>query len=418
MKEENRVFNVIVIGGGPAGIMASISAAKENKNVLLLEKLPKIAAKLKATGGGKCNLTNTLSTEDFMGKFGKNGRFMSHALEAFNANDLRDFFASIGVETIARDGFRVFPLDHSSSIILKALDDELEKLKVKVDCSVEIQTIQKEDDIFIINSQSNIYKTKNIILATGGLGYPTLGATGDGYIYAKNFGHEVTSLHPAMMPLFTKEKNFASCKADTIAKAILKVDLPKYKKLKLTGDLIFTNNGIRGPVVLDFARELTPIIAKHNEVPLLISFLKGMNEEQIFTYIKKEIEKNPTATVLENLTTLLALSVATEICNICEIDTSEKFKNIDGIKREKLIKTLAWTPLTVIGHEGFKNAMITRGGVELKEIDSKTMQSKLVSGLYFCGEVVNIDGPCGGYNLQWSFSSGYLAGKIASLEAI
>ena len=418
MKEKDRVFDVIVIGGGPAGIMASISAAKENKSVLLLEKLSKIAAKLKATGGGKCNLTNTLSTEDFMGKFGKNGRFMSHALEAFNANDLRDFFASIGVETIARDGFRVFPLDHSSSIILKALDDELEKLKVKVDCSVEIQSIQKEDDIFIINSQSNIYKTKNIILATGGLGYPTLGATGDGYIYAKNFGHEVTSLHPAMMPLFTKEKNFASCKADTIAKAILKVDLPKYKKLKLTGDLIFTNNGIRGPVVLDFARELTPIIAKHNEVPLLISFLKGMNEEQIFTYIKKEIEKNPTATVLENLTTLLALSVATEICNICEIDTSEKFKNIDGIKREKLIKTLAWTPLTVTGHEGFKNAMITRGGVELKEIDSKTMQSKLVSGLYFCGEVVNIDGPCGGYNLQWSFSSGYLAGKIASLEAI
>ena len=418
MKEKDRVFDVIVIGGGPAGIMASISAAKENKSVLLLEKLSKIAAKLKATGGGKCNLTNTLSTEDFMGKFGKNGRFMSHALEAFNANDLRDFFASIGVETIARDGFRVFPLDHSSSIILKALDDELEKLKVKVDCSVEIQSIQKEDDIFIINSQSNIYKTKNIILATGGLGYPTLGATGDGYIYAKNFGHEVTSLHPAMMPLFTKEKNFASCKADTIAKAILKVDLPKYKKLKLTGDLIFTNNGIRGPVVLDFARELTPIIAKHNEVPLLISFLKGMNEEQIFTHIKKEIEKNPTATVLENLTTLLAFSVATEICNICEIDTSEKFKNIDGIKREKLIKTLAWTPLTVIGHEGFKNAMITRGGVELKEIDSKTMQSKLVSGLYFCGEVVNIDGPCGGYNLQWSFSSGYLAGKIASLEAI
>ena len=418
MQEKNRVFDVIVIGGGPAGIMASISAAKENKSVLLLEKLSKIAAKLKATGGGKCNLTNTLSTEDFMAKFGRNGRFMSHALEAFNANDLRDFFTSIGVETIARDGFRVFPLDHSSSIILKALDDELERLKVKVDCSVEIQSIQKEDDIFIINSQSNIYKTKNIILSTGGLGYPTLGATGDGYIYAKNFGHEITSLHPAMMPLFTKEKNFASCKADTIAKAILKVDLPKYKKLKLTGDLIFTNNGIRGPVVLDFARELTPIIAKHNEVPLLISFLKGMNEEQIFTHIKKEIEKNPTATVLENLTTLLALSVATEICNICEIDTSEKFKNIDGIKREKLIKTLAWTPLTVIGHEGFKNAMITRGGVELKEIDSKTMQSKLVSGLYFCGEVVNIDGPCGGYNLQWSFSSGYLAGKIASLEAI
>ena len=410
----NNIYDVIVIGGGAAGIMASISAAKENKSVLLLEKLPKIAAKLKATGGGKCNLTNTLSSDEFMAKFGKNGRFLSYAIEAFDAKDLRDFFFNIGVETIARDGFRVFPLEHSSSIILKALDDELEKQGVIVECNVNISEIKK-DEIFTIFSQEKTYQAKNIIISTGGLGYPTLGATGDGYIFAKEFGHEITSLHPAMMPLFTKEKNFATCKADTIAKAILKVDLAKYKKLKLTGDLIFTNNGIRGPVVLDFARELTPILAKHDEVPLLISFLKGKNEEQIFTHIKKEIEKNPTATVLENLTTLLALSVATEICNICNIDTNEKFKNIDGIKREKLIKTLTWTPLTVIGHEGFKNAMITRGGVELKQIDSKTMQSKLISGLFFCGEVVNIDGPCGGYNLQWSFSSGFLAGKLGTL---
>lgn len=417
MEEKNRVFDVIVIGGGAAGIMASISAAKENRSVLLLEKLPKIAAKLKATGGGKCNLTNTLSSDEFIAKFGKNGRFLSYAIEAFNAKDLRDFFANIGVETIARDGFRVFPIEHSSSIILKALDDELEKQGVIVECNVNINEIKK-DEIFTIFSEEKTYFAKNIIIATGGLGYPTLGATGDGYDFAKSFGHEITSLHPAMMPLFTKEKNFASCKADTIAKAILKVDIPKYKKLKLTGDLIFIKEGIRGPVVLDFARELTPILASHNEVPLLISFLKGMNEEQIFTHIKNEISKNPTNTVLQNLNTLLALSVATEICNICQINPEEKFKNIDGIKREKLIKTLAWTPLTVIGHEGFKNAMITRGGIELKEIDSKTMQSKIVDGLFFCGEVVNIDGPCGGYNLQWSFSSGYLAGRIASKEAI
>lgn len=411
MKKENVVFDVIVIGAGPAGIMASISAAKNKKSVLLLEKLPKIASKLKATGGGKCNLTNTLSSAEFMEKFGKNGRFMSHALEAFTANDLRDFFASIGVQSHAPDGFRVFPITHSSTIILQALDDELENQGVKIECNVNIKEIKKEE-IFTLISEEKTYQSKNIIIATGGLGYPTLGATGDGYSYAKEFGHEITSLHPAMMPLFTKEKNFASCKADTIAKAILKVDLPKYKKLKLTGDLIFTNNGIRGPVVLDFARELTPILAKHNEVPLLISFLKGMNEEQIYKHIKDETTKNPTNTILENLNTLLALSVANEICNICDINPNEKFKNIDGIKREKLIKTLAWTPLTVIGHEGFKNAMITRGGVELKEIDSKTMQSRLIEGLFFCGEVVNIDGPCGGYNLQWSFSSGFLAGMV------
>ena len=414
MEEKNRVFDCIVIGAGPAGIMASISAAKENKSVLLLEKLPKIAAKLKATGGGKCNLTNTLSSDEFMAKFGKNGRFMSYALETFTAKDLRDFFANIGVETIARDGFRVFPLEHSSSIILKALDEELEKQGVIVECNVNISEIKK-DEIFTIFSEEKTYFAKNIIIATGGLGYPTLGATGDGYDFAKSFGHNITSLHPAMMPLFTKEKNFASCVADTIAKAILKVNIPKYKNLKLVGDLIFTKEGLRGPVILDFAREITPILEKHDEVPLLISFLKGKNEEEILSHLKNQITKNPTQTILENLETLLASSVAKEILNICQIDTNLRYKQIEGIKREKLIKTLAWTPFTIIGHEGFKNAMITRGGVELKEIDSKTMQSKLIDGLYFCGEVVNIDGPCGGYNLQWSFSSGFLAGKIGNL---
>ena len=418
MEEKNRVFDCIVIGGGPAGIMASISAAKENKTVLLLEKLSKIAAKLKATGGGKCNLTNTLSNDEFIGKFGKNSRFINYAIEAFDAKNLRDFFSSINVETIARDGFRVFPVEHNSSVILNALEEELKRLDVQVKCSVAIENIEKKDDVFTIFSKDEIYQSKNIIIATGGLGYPVLGATGDGYNFAKSFGHKITSTHPAMMPLFTKEKNFASCKADTIAKAILKVNIPKYKNLKLVGDLIFTAQGLRGPVILDFAREITPILEKYSEVPLLINFLKGKNEEEIYTHLKNQISKNPTNTILENLETLLASSVAKEICNICQIDPNQRFKQIEGFKREKLVKTLAWTPFTIIGHDGFKQAMITRGGVELNEIDSKTMQSKIVEGLFFCGEVVNIDGPCGGYNLQWSFSSGFLAGKIASKEAI
>ena len=408
----NNIYDCIVIGGGPAGIMAGISASKNKNRVLLLEKLPKIASKLKATGGGKCNLTNTLSTEEFMAKFGKNGRFMSYALEAFNAKDLRDFFCNIGVETISRDGFRVFPIEHNSSIILSALDNELNRVGVEVESKVEIKEIKKDEDIFTIISKDKIYKSKNIIIATGGLGYPILGATGDGYDFAKNFGHKITSTHPAMMPLFTKEKNFASCKADTIAKAILKVNLPKYKNLKLVGDLIFTAQGLRGPVILDFAREITPILEKYDEVPLLINFLKGKNEEDIFQHLKNEIAKNPQNNILQNLETLLARSVSKEILNICEIDENLRFKQTEGLKREKLIKTLAWTPFTIVGHDGFRQAMITRGGVSLKEIEQKTMQSKIVQGLYFCGELVDIDGPCGGYNLQWSFSSGFLAGKL------
>ncbi|QKF59597.1 NAD(P)/FAD-dependent oxidoreductase [Aliarcobacter lanthieri] len=406
------IYDCIVIGAGAAGIFASISCAKNEKKVLLLEKLPKIASKLKATGGGKCNITNTLTQDDFISKFGKNGRFIQSALDEFSQQDLQYFFNSIGVETIARDGFRVFPINHSSTIILEALNKELENQKVEVKTSINIENIKKEEEFFYIKTSNETFISKNIIVATGGLGYPTLGATGDGYNFASNFGHTISKTHPAMMPLFTKEKNFGSCKADTISKAILKVNIPKYKKLKLVGDLIFTSQGLRGPVILDFAREITPILSTYNEVPLLINFIKGKNEEEIFQHLKNEILKNPQDNILQNLETLLASSVANEILNLCEIKTNIRFKQIDGIKREKLIKTLAWTPFTVIGHDGFKQAMITRGGISLKEIDSKTMQSRLIEGLYFCGELVDIDGPCGGYNLQWSFSSGYLAGKL------
>ncbi|OCL88286.1 tricarballylate dehydrogenase [Arcobacter porcinus] len=406
------IYDLIVIGAGPAGIMASISAANDGKKVLLLEKMSQIALKLKATGGGKCNLTNTLEKDEFCEKFGKSGRFIKDALDTFSRDDLLGFFASIGVETIARDGFRIFPINHSSTLILEALNSELVRVKVEVKTSIKIKSIKKEEEIFFINTDIEIIKSKNIILACGGKGYPTLGATGDGYIFAESLGHSVTKTHPAMMPLFTKEKNFASCKADTIAKAILKVDIKKYKNLKLIGDLIFTKDGLRGPVILDFAREITPILEKYDEVPLLISFLKGKNEDEIYKIIKDEIAKNPEDNILQNLEKLLARSVASEILNICEIDNKLRFKQIDGIKREKLIKTLAWTPFTIIGHDGFRQAMITRGGINLKEIDSKTMQSRVLNGLYFCGEIVDIDGPCGGYNLQWSFSSGFLAGKL------
>ncbi|MEJ2373667.1 MAG: aminoacetone oxidase family FAD-binding enzyme, partial [Sulfurimonas sp.] len=211
-------------------------------------------------------------------------------------------------------------------------------------------------------------------------------------------------------PLKTKERWQESCRANTIAKVELRVDLKKYKKLRAKGDLIFTKDGIRGPVVLDFAREVTPILKKYDEVPILLNLTKGKNEEQIRAHLKKTFLDSPDKTIVELVHTLLPLPLSSELCKLAEIDTTLTYRKIDGMKRDKLIQLLAWTPLTVIGHDGFKMAMITRGGISLKEIDPKTMQSKLIKGLYFCGEIMDLDGPCGGYNLQWSFASGYLAG--------
>lgn len=407
--------DLIVVGGGASGMMAAITAAKEEKKVLLLEKLSKIGSKLKATGGGRCNLTNTLSNEDFMAKFGRNGRFMQDALKEFDHKELMSFFKKLNVETHAPDGFRVFPTSHSSQTIISALLDEMQRVGVEIMTSQKVENIlQTDNQIHGVKTAEKTFYAKNIVIATGGLGYPTLGAEGDGHEMAKKLGHKVTELYPAMMPLYTKERWVENCRADTIAKVELRVAMKKHSRLRAYGDLIFTKNGIRGPVVLDAARELTPLLEKYGEVPILLNLTKGMNEEQISKHLKDEAVKNPHATILELLTTLLPSSLSKELFILAGADPLLTHGKISGGQRAELTRLLAWTPLTITGHDGFKMAMITSGGVDLKEIEPKTMQSRVIKGLYFCGEVMNLDGPCGGYNLQWSFASGHLAGKLRS----
>ncbi len=412
--KKDKEYNLIVVGAGAAGMMAAICAARDGKKVLLLEKLSQIGAKLKATGGGRCNLTNTLSNEDFMAKFGRNGRFMQDALRVFDYKALIQFLEGIGVATHAPDGFRVFPTSHSSQTIISAFENEMQHLGIEVLTSQKVQKIlHLHNSVTGVETNEEIFYAHNVIIATGGLGYPTLGAEGEGHKMAKELGHAITELHPAMMPLYTKEEWVTACRADTIAKVELKVAIKKHSKYKAIGDLIFTKNGIRGPVVLDAAREITPLLDKYGEVPLLLNLTKGMNEEQITKHLKDASAKNPQSTMLELVTTLLPSALSNELCLLSEIDPQTTYKKISGASRAKLIELLAWTPLTVIGHDGFKMAMITRGGVDLKEIEPKTMQSKIINGLYFCGEIMNLDGPCGGYNLQWSFASGHLAGQLS-----
>ncbi len=403
-------YDAIVIGSGGTGMIAAITASKNGKNVLLLEKLPTLGAKLKATGGGKCNLTNTLTSEEFMASFGKNGRFMQKALSMLPNHELRDFFHSIGVQTDTKDGFRVFPITHNSSTIIDALQKELENQNIEVLCDTKVEQILVQDtQVTGVKTTNEIFEAPNVIVATGGLGFPMLGANGDGHEFAKQLGHKVTDLYPAMLPVYTKETWVANCTADTIARAIVRIDLKKAKKLKAVGDMIFTSKGLRGPVILDFSREITPLLKQYDEVPLLINMVRGKNEEDILNHLKKHALKE---NVVEQLNSLLPTSVIIELCNIVGADINKKFKDQEGIVREKLVKIVVNTPLTVTDSVGFKKAMITRGGVSLKEIDPNTMKSKICDGLYFCGEVMDIDGPCGGYNLQWSFSSGFLAGHL------
>ncbi len=404
---------VIVVGAGAAGMMAALTAARRGETVLLLEKLSRPGAKLKATGGGRCNLTNTLDNETFMARFGREGRFMAPALDAFDHRALTDFFKEIGVETHAPDGFRVFPLTHSSETVLSALQKELERLGVGIRCGRRVSALLHDGEkVAGVRTETDVFYAPNVILATGGLGYPQLGAEGDGYALAESAGHSVTELYPAMMPLRTKETWVERCRADTIPKVTVRVDLKKHKKLRAAGDLIFTKTGIRGPAVLDFAREITPLLEKYGEVPLRINMTGGMSEDDLLKHFRSVQTQRPDADTLGLLRTLLPEALSRELCRLADADPEAAFSRQPGPVRNALLGLLAWTPLTVTGHDGFKTAMITRGGIPLKEIRPETMESKKMKGLYFCGEIMNLDGPCGGYNLQWSFASGFLAGLL------
>ena len=412
----NIQYDLIVVGSGAAGLAGAIQAGRNGKKVLLLEKLPQIATKLKATGGGRCNLSNTLDNTTFMQSFGKNGRFMTTALNKMDHNDLRDFFTSLDLETHIPDGFRIFPVTHSSTTVINALQKELKRLDIDIFCEQKVEDIIIENNrVTAIKTQNNLYTTKNILLATGGMGYPKMGATGDGFKIVKRLGHTVTQLYPAMMPLKTLETWQGNCKADTISKVTIKVNIPnnnKLKKLTAIGDLIFTSTGLRGPVILDFAREIIPFLDTYKEVPILVNLTHGMNEDEIIKKMKEKNGQAPNIFLIDILSSMVPKSLAIEFCKICNIKETSNYKSLKGESKNKLIKRLAWTPFTVSGHDGFNKAMITRGGIDLKEINPNTLQSKLLQGLYFAGEIVDIDGPCGGYNLQWAFASGYLAGEL------
>lgn len=404
--QNTSIYDAIIIGSGAAGIMAALSAKNSTNKIALVEQLPKIATKLKATGGGRCNLTNTLETNTFMEHFGKNGKFLRECLEKFSSKDLIEYLKTIGLQTHAPDGFRVFPITHKSETIIKALEDELIKQNIEIITQYKVLDIEKKNDIFEVYSSSRTLYSKSLVLATGGLGYPKLGATGEGFDMAKKFGIKVNKLYPAMMPLHTKETWVSKCTADTVAKVSMEVDIKKYKNKKAMGDLIFTKNGIRGPVVLDFAREITPLFDKLEEIPLIMNLVKGKSESDLIELFKLY----PSQNIKEVLQTILAPSIIEALCSFFNIPIGVVYKNLPGEKKQKLLQIITKTPLTISGHDGFKMAMITRGGISLKELNPTSMESVKISNLYFCGELIDIDGPCGGYNLQWSFSSGFQAG--------
>lgn len=403
-------IDLIVIGAGPAGLIAAITAAERGKHVIICDRMPAPGRKLLATGGGRCNLTNTLPIEEFTSPFGRNARFMLPALRNLNADKLRSFMHKIGVPTHAPDGIHVFPKSHTASTVVNALLKRITSLDIRILCDTDVQQITTEHDATsgIITASGATIHASNILLASGGKGYPQLGSNGSGYRLAEALGHKITPLHPAMVSLLTKETWTAQCTANTLGKTLLTVNLKGRDKLQCQGDIIFTKTGIDGPLIKDISGSIAKLLDKHTTIPVLLNPLHKNPDE--FQRELKHIQQQQQNLELYNyLSKRTSPSLAAVLLNQCEISPTVVFNHLRPKQRNRLGELCCRIPLTITQTAGWDKAMVTEGGLSLKDVDPETMQSKKISGLYIAGEVLNLAGPCGGFNLQWAFSSGYTA---------
>lgn len=406
MKDKN--FDVVIIGGGPAGMMAAGKAAENGVSVALLEKNSNLGKKLLLTGGGRCNLTQVeFDIKTLIKKFGKNGKFLFSSLFSFGPKEVIDFFEKRNLPTkTERDG-RVFPTSDKAEDVLQVLQKYLKENNVQIFFDAEVSSFENNKNKIqsVKLKDGREISAKNFILSTGGKSYPTTGSTGQGYTFAKNLGHTVTPLSPALTPIKIQEgwiKNLQGLSFENITVSLIEKNK---KKKNQQGEIIFTHFGISGPVILNMSKEIN--ISKK----ISIDFFPELNQEKLDTKIKKDFKENINKNIINCLSQIIPQKLAEIILKINNLNEDKKINSVTKNERIKIITSLKNFRLTTSETFRIDQAMITSGGINLKEIDSKTMRSKIVSNLFFAGEILDLDGPTGGYNLQIAWSTGHTAGK-------
>ncbi len=406
--------DVCIIGAGPAGLMAAIFSAIGGAKTVIFEANTTAGRKLLLTGGGRCNITHDCSIGDFVRAFGPKYRFVQHCLYEFGPMDLRKFFASNGLATkVQKDGC-VFPITEHSSNVRDVLVAEAKRKGVVFIYGSRIEKIDKSGAKFTISSNKETFVSKKVIIATGGLSYPQTGSTGDGYRFAQRFGHKIIEPKPALVPLAIKE-NWPRKLAGTALPAVKITAKTDSKKIASTGNMLFTQDGIGGPAVLDLSRLITDYLsADKKPIPVSIDTMANTNEAELERRILKLCEENPKKSVKGILAIIFPQRFALVFCEEFGFAGDKIARQLEKSERKRLIKLLKALPLTIKAARPIEEATITHGGVCTDEIDAKTMESRICPGLYFAGEVIDVDGPCGGFNLQFAFSSGCLAGISAA----
>lgn len=413
-------MKVIVVGGGPAGMMSAITSAENGNDVILLEKKERLGTKLLITGKGRCNITSSLPIDDFIKNIPGNGQFLYSCFKNYTNFDIIEFLKIQGLKVKEERGNRIFPVTDKSLDVLECFRKKLIKLNVDIRYNSKVVDIyKKNNNQFIVKLENNeVLVSDKVILATGGKSYPLTGSTGDGYKIAKKLGHTIVRPRPSLVPLECYEKNICK-RLQGLSLKNVKIELKNIKNKKLIyddfGEMIFTHFGVSGPIILSGSAHLVSYnnideLIKNKEVLLRIDLKPALSEEKLDERILRDFSELKNKQFKNSLDKLLPQKLIPIIIELSKIDPDKKVNEITRNERKLLVGILKNFQFTISNFRPIDEAIITAGGINIKEIIPKTMESKIIPGLYFAGEIIDVDGYTGGFNLQIAYSTGYTAG--------
>jgi predicted Rossmann fold flavoprotein len=398
-------YDVIIVGAGAAGLMTAIQAARGGLRVLLLEGQKKVGAKILMSGGTRCNVTNkTVSEKDFNSE---QIIYARNILRSFSNTDAIGFFKDLGVELVLEPTGKYFPSTHSGKTILEALLRKVNSENVTLLCEHKVKAISRENNEFILKGDNFHYNCKNIVLTTGGLSYPATGSDGTGFRLAQGFGHSVIETTPALTPLTTQDEDLKSLSGITLEVQLTLVAEGK-RYFSVRDSFLFTHFGFSGPAVLDISRHY---IRTKKQKEIIANFIPDYDENSLQTYLRQAGQKTPRKTLRNVLIELMPQRLADIILKKAGIEASLPINQLSKASRQGLIAGCVHYPLDVTGVLGYSKAEVTAGGIDWTGINPKTLESKLVPGLFFAGEILDVDGRIGGFNFQWAWASGYTAAQ-------